>query len=201
MIVCLFYHWRWQGIYAYHLLLAYIYDNRHKRKRQHKKYDYDAFVSYNTEDEKWVINDLLPKLEDEYHWKLCLHHRDFEPGRSILDNIVDNIYGSRKTICVITRHYLESEWCSKEIQVASFRLFDEHEDVLVLIFLEDIPAGYLSPYHRMRKLIKKKTYLAWPQEKEKIPLFWLKLHMALKTSEGKVDEDPILSVIVPDEDQ
>uniref|UniRef100_A0A7M4EIQ6 Toll-like receptor 13 n=1 Tax=Crocodylus porosus TaxID=8502 RepID=A0A7M4EIQ6_CROPO len=185
MIVCLFYHWRWQGVYAYHLLLAYIYDNRHKRKRQHKKYNYDAFVSYNTEDEKWVINDLLPKLEDEYHWKLCLHHRDFEPGRAILDNIVDNIYGSRKTICVITRHYLESEWCSKEIQVASFRLFDEHEDVLVLIFLEDIPAGYLSPYHRMRKLVKKKTYLAWPQEKEKIPLFWLKLHMALKTSEGK----------------
>uniref|UniRef100_A0A7M4FVI4 Toll-like receptor 13 n=1 Tax=Crocodylus porosus TaxID=8502 RepID=A0A7M4FVI4_CROPO len=201
MIVCLFYHWRWQGVYAYHLLLAYIYDNRHKRKRQHKKYNYDAFVSYNTEDEKWVINDLLPKLEDEYHWKLCLHHRDFEPGRAILDNIVDNIYGSRKTICVITRHYLESEWCSKEIQVASFRLFDEHEDVLVLIFLEDIPAGYLSPYHRMRKLVKKKTYLAWPQEKEKIPLFWLKLHMALKTSEGKVDEDPILSVIVPDENQ
>uniref|UniRef100_A0A8C3SL01 TIR domain-containing protein n=1 Tax=Chelydra serpentina TaxID=8475 RepID=A0A8C3SL01_CHESE len=181
MIVCICFRWRWQGIYAYHLLLAYIHDKRYKRMRQHKKYDYDAFVSYNTHDREWVIHELLPTLEDKYHWRLCLHHHDFEPGKCILKNIVENIYASRKTICVITRHYLESEWCSKEIQVASFRLFDEHKDVLVLIFLEHIPSENLSPYHRMRKLVKKKTYLIWPQEEEEIPLFWHKLNMALKT--------------------
>ncbi|XP_067422924.1 toll-like receptor 13 [Emydura macquarii macquarii] len=201
MIVCICFRWRWQGIYVHHLLLAYIHDKRYKRMRQHNKYDYDAFVSYNTHDQEWVMNDLLPTLEDKYHWRLCLHHRDFEPGNYILKNIVDNIYASRKTICVITRHYLESEWCSKEIQIASFRLFDEHKDVLVLIFLEHIPSDSLSPYHRMRKLVKKKTYLMWPQEEEDIPLFWHKLNMALKTSEGKEDDDPILSGIIPDEDQ
>ncbi|CAM5133062.1 unnamed protein product [Eretmochelys imbricata] len=150
--------------------------------RQHKKYEYDMFVSYNTHDQEWVINELLPTLEDKYHWRLCLHHCDFEPGKCILKNIVENIYASRKTICVITHHYLESESCSKEMQVASFRLFDEHMDVLVLIFLEHIPSDSLSPYHRMRKLVKKKTYLTWPQEEKEIPLFWHKLNMALKTS-------------------
>lgn len=35
-----------------------------------------------------------------------------------MENITDAIYGSRKTICVISRRYLESEWCSREIQVA-----------------------------------------------------------------------------------
>ncbi|CAM4600541.1 unnamed protein product [Caretta caretta] len=150
--------------------------------RQHKKYEYDAFVSYNTHDQEWVINELLPTLEDKYHWRLCLHHRDFEPGKCILKNIVENIYASRKTICVITHHYLESEWCSKEMQVASFRLFDEHMDALVLIFVEHIPSDSLSPYHRMRKLVKKKTYLTWPREEKEIPLFWHKLNMALKTS-------------------
>ncbi|XP_050818531.1 toll-like receptor 13 [Gopherus flavomarginatus] len=200
MIVCICFRWRWQGIYAYHLLLAYVHDKRYKRMRQHTKYDYDAFVSYNTHDREWVINELLPTLEDKYHWRLCLHYRDFEPGKCILKNIVENIYASRKTICVITHQYLESEWCSKEIQVASFRLFDEHKDVLILIFLEHIPSDSLSSYHRMRKLVKKKTYLMWPQEKMEIPLFWHKLNMALKTSEGKDDEDPILSGIIPDED-
>lgn len=162
-------------------------------------YAYDAFLSYNTHNEEWVINDLLPVLENQYHWKLCLHHRDFEPGRSILENIVDNIYMSRKTICIISRHYLESEWCSKEIQVASFRLFDENKDVLILIFLEDIPSEYLSPYHRMRKLIKKKTYLKWPQDEKEVALFWQKLDMAMKTGEGKEEEHPILPRFASDE--
>ena len=39
-------------------------------------------------------------------------------GTSIMENITEAIYGSRKTICVISRHYLESEWCSREIQMA-----------------------------------------------------------------------------------
>ncbi|XP_042309288.1 toll-like receptor 13 [Sceloporus undulatus] len=193
MFVCFCCKWRWYMVYTYHLLLAYLIDKRQKMKERGMVYDYDAFVSYNTHDEKWVMNDLLPVMENQYGWKLCLHHRDFEPGRFIIENIVDNIYGSRKTICIISRHYLESEWCSKEIQVASFCIFDEHKDVLILIFLEDIPSEYLSPYHRMRKLIKKKTYLRWPQEAQEIPLFWHKLNMAMKTREEKEDEHPIVA--------
>ncbi|KAJ0059830.1 hypothetical protein NL108_013665, partial [Boleophthalmus pectinirostris] len=38
--------------------------------------------------------------------------------RPIVENITDAIYGSRKTLCVISRRYLQSEWCSKEMQVA-----------------------------------------------------------------------------------
>ncbi|KAF7249275.1 Toll-like receptor 13 [Varanus komodoensis] len=193
MLVCFFYQWRMHMIYSYYLLLAYFIDKRQKRKGQCMEYDYDAFLSYNKHDEQWVINDLLPVLENQYCWKLCLHHRDFQPGRPILENIVDNIYASRKTICIISHHYLNSEWCSKEIQVASFRIFDDCKDVLVLIFLEDIPSEYLSPYHRMRELVKKKTYLKWPKDEQEIPLFWLKLNMAMKTGERKEDENPILA--------
>uniref|UniRef100_A0AAY5K3I3 TIR domain-containing protein n=1 Tax=Esox lucius TaxID=8010 RepID=A0AAY5K3I3_ESOLU len=107
---------RWQLIYSYHLFLAYLYDNKQKNRRA--AYQYDAFVSYNTHDEPWVLRDLLPELEVRQGWRLCLHHRDFQPGKPIMENITDAIYGSHKTICVISRHYLESEWCSREIQVA-----------------------------------------------------------------------------------
>ncbi|XP_035849347.1 LOW QUALITY PROTEIN: toll-like receptor 13 [Sander lucioperca] len=84
-------------------------------------------------------------------------------GKPIVENITDAIYGSRKTLCVITRRYLQSEWCSREIQMASFRLFNEQKDVLVLLFLEEIPAHQLSPYYHMRKLVKKRTYLSCPR--------------------------------------
>ena len=40
--------------------------------------DYDAFVSYCRKDVDWVLNILLPKLEDPEHgFRLCVHGRDF----------------------------------------------------------------------------------------------------------------------------
>ncbi|KAG7264582.1 hypothetical protein CRUP_014790 [Coryphaenoides rupestris] len=67
---------QWHLVYAYYLLLAFLYNTKHRDKRAHQ---YDAFVSYNANDEHWVLGELQPKLEDEQGWRLCLHHRDFQP--------------------------------------------------------------------------------------------------------------------------
>ncbi|CDQ94536.1 unnamed protein product [Oncorhynchus mykiss] len=120
-------------------------------------------------------------------------HRDFQPGKPIIENITDAIYGSRKTICVISCHCLESEWCSREIQVASFRLFDEQKDVLILVFLEEIADQQLSPYHRMRRLLKRQTYLSWPRAGEYTGVFWQKLRVALETRDCPAEQNPILT--------
>ncbi|XP_076839631.1 uncharacterized protein LOC143484664 [Brachyhypopomus gauderio] len=182
LLSSLLYHFfKRQVVYAYYILRAFLYDSKYQRKQNTYDFQYDAFISYNTQDELWVMRELLPQLEGEQGWRLCLHHRDFQPGKPIIDNIVDGIYSSRKTICVISHHYLESEWCSSEIQVASFRLFDEKKDVLILVFLEDIPTHQLSPYYRMRSLIKKRTYLSWPKPGKDTRVFWKKLRVALET--------------------
>uniref|UniRef100_A0AAY5EIZ3 TIR domain-containing protein n=1 Tax=Electrophorus electricus TaxID=8005 RepID=A0AAY5EIZ3_ELEEL len=120
---------------------------------------YDAFISYNTHDELWVMRELLPQLEGEQGWRLSLHHGDFQPGKPIIDNIVDGIYGNH--LC----DYLESD----------FRLFDEKNNVLTLVFLGNIPTYQLSPYNRMRRLIKKHTYLSWPKSQQGTQAFWQKL--------------------------
>ncbi|XP_044039807.1 toll-like receptor 13 isoform X2 [Siniperca chuatsi] len=106
-----------------------------------------------------------------------------EEGKPIVENITEAIYGSRKTICVISRHYLQSEWCSREIQMASFRLFDEQEDVLILLFMEEIPAQQLSLYYRMRSVVKRRTYLSWPQAGQHTGVFWQNVSRALDTAE------------------
>ncbi|MEQ2182613.1 hypothetical protein GOODEAATRI_024138, partial [Goodea atripinnis] len=114
--------------------------------------------------------------------------------KPITDNITDAIYGSRKTICVISRRYLESEWCSREVQIASFRLFDEQRDVLILVFLEDIPTYLLSPFHRMRKLVKKQTYLSWPRAADHPEVFWEKLRKALETRNDPSEDNVLHSL-------
>ncbi|MED6268051.1 hypothetical protein CHARACLAT_018342, partial [Characodon lateralis] len=191
MIGSFAYHFmRWQLYCAYYLFWAWLFDSRYKNKLV--PHQYDAFISYNSTDEPWVIGELVPKLEGEQDWRLCLHHRDFEPGKPITDNITDAIYGSRKTICVISRRYLESEWCSREVQIASFRLFDEQRDVLILVFLEDIPTYLLSPFHRMRKLLKKQTYLSWPRAADHPEVFWEKLRKALQTRNNPSEDNILL---------
>uniref|UniRef100_A0A3Q1IF04 TIR domain-containing protein n=1 Tax=Anabas testudineus TaxID=64144 RepID=A0A3Q1IF04_ANATE len=182
------YHFlRWQLSYGFYFFLAFLYDSRKKKKGT--PHQFDAFVSYNVHDEAWVYREMLPVLEEEQGWRLCLHHRDFQPGKPIMENITDAIYGSRKTICVISQHYLQSEWCSREIQMASFRLFDEHKDVLILLFLEEIPDQQLSPYYRMRKMVKRRTYLSWPQAGQHTGVFWQNVQRALETGDGPTDNN------------
>uniref|UniRef100_A0A8C6S9J3 TIR domain-containing protein n=1 Tax=Neogobius melanostomus TaxID=47308 RepID=A0A8C6S9J3_9GOBI len=196
LVVCFVFHFlRFQLVYAYYLFLAHLYDKRKKRGDGHL---YDAFISFNVHDEDWVYNEMLPVLEGEQGWRLCLHHRDFEPGKAIVENITDAIYGSRKTICVISRHYLQSEWCSREIQMASVRLFDEKKDVLILVFLEDIPTWQLSPYYQMRRVVKKRTYLSWPQAARHKGVFWQKLNQALNDDNNPNDDKHL--IIEPEED-
>uniref|UniRef100_A0A8C6UCH5 TIR domain-containing protein n=1 Tax=Neogobius melanostomus TaxID=47308 RepID=A0A8C6UCH5_9GOBI len=184
------YHFlRWQLVYGFYLFRAFVYDR--KKARQGCAEVYDAFVSYNVHDEDWVYKELVPELEDRQGWKLCLHHRDFEPGKAIMENIIDAIYSSRKTLCVISRHYLQSEWCSREIQMASFRLLDEQKDVLILLFLEELSAHDLSPFYRVRKLLRSRTYLSWSGARSHRGLFWERVRCALQCGAEISADNPL----------
>ncbi|XP_034554153.1 toll-like receptor 21 [Notolabrus celidotus] len=177
----------WKLKYSYYVFQSWFGEQWRRIRDEEENCKYDAFISYNSSDEQWVMDQLLPNLEgNRSSFKLCLHHRDFELGRDIVDNIVSAVYGSRKTICVVSRNFLRSEWCSLEIQLASYRLFDEHRDVLLLVFLEPIAERLLSSYHRMRKIMLKKTYLQWPSSDCTDPtkaqeLFWNQLRRAMRT--------------------
>ncbi|KAJ8254560.1 hypothetical protein COCON_G00211720 [Conger conger] len=163
---------RWYILYAYYTLRIGLKETQ-LRKTRPKKHRYDAFVSYCSQDEEWVFKELL-----------CLHHRDFEPGKTIVSNIVEAIYSSRKTLCLVSPQYLSSTWCSMEVQVALYRLFDEKNDLLVLVFLEPPPAWALSSFHRLGRVVRRRTYLEWPQEPRQQPFFWARLRLALQLPES-----------------
>lgn len=187
----------WKFKYGYYVFRSWFSEQWRRLREEEEKCKYDAFISYNSSDEKWVMDQLLPNLEGKgSSFKLCLHHRDFEPGRYILDNIVSAVHSSRKTVCVVSKNFLSSEWCSLEIQLASYRLFDEHRDVLLLVLLEPLSNRQLSSYHRMRKVMLKKTYLQWPganclDPPQSQELFWNQLRRAIGTGSRIENEDDL----------
>jgi toll-like receptor 13 len=179
----------WYGLYIFR---AWYLAKWHKTE---KEFVYDAFVSFTVTDEQWVYEELVPALEDgQPTFKLCLHHRDFEPGMDIFENIQNAINTSRKTLCVVSNHYLHSEWCRLEVQLASMKMFYEHEDVIILIFLEEIPNYKLSSYHRLRKLVKRHTFITWPDNAYERPIFWARIRNALGNKTVEKDNAQLIVV-------
>nr|XP_055070410.1 toll-like receptor 13 [Misgurnus anguillicaudatus] len=133
-----------------------------------RQYRYDVFVSYSSKDERWVKEKLLPNLEQRGppFLRLCLHGRDFHLGQDIVENITHSIYTSRRTLCLVSRNYLRSTWCSLEMRLGTYRLQVEQRDILILVFLEKIPSHLLSYHHRLARLVKTRTYLDWPMDPE-----------------------------------
>ncbi|OCT99689.1 toll-like receptor 2 type-2 [Xenopus laevis] len=143
---------------------------------------YDGFVSYSERDSEWVENMMVPKLETAGPpMKLCLHKRDFVPGKWIIDNIIDAMEKSYKTLFVLSEHFVRSEWCKYELEFSHFRLFDENNDTAILILLEPIEQETIPKrFCKLRKLMNTKTYLEWPTDEEQQEVFWHNLKIALQ---------------------
>nr|XP_060511873.1 toll-like receptor 1 [Panthera onca] len=130
-------------------------------------------------DSVWVKSELLPNLEKE-DLRICLHERNFVPGKSIVENIINCIEKSYKSIFVLSPNFVQSEWCHYELYFAHHNLFHEAFDNLILILLEPIPQYSIpSSYHKLKNLMARRTYLEWPKEKSKHGLFWANLRAAI----------------------
>ncbi|XP_068616516.1 toll-like receptor 18 isoform X3 [Brachionichthys hirsutus] len=128
-------------------------------------------------DADWVRDHLLPCLENGKNpYRLCIHERDFMPGRWIIDNIIDNIENSRKVIFVLSRHFVNSEWCNYELYFAQQSAMGKTFSDVILVVKEPIDPGSLpSKYCKLKKMLSTKTYLEWPQQVNQQAFFWAQL--------------------------
>ncbi|XP_003804000.2 toll-like receptor 1 [Otolemur garnettii] len=141
--------------------------------------EFHAFISYSEHDAAWVKNELVPCLERE-DIRICLHERNFVPGKSIVENIINCIEKSYKSIFVLSPHFVQSEWCHYELYFAHHNVFHKGANNLILILLEPIPQYSIpNSYHRLKTLMVRRTYLEWPKEKSKRGLFWANLRAAV----------------------
>ncbi|XP_069487403.1 toll-like receptor 2 [Ambystoma mexicanum] len=181
VVLCYKYHTIW---YA-KMIWAWLKAKRGPTKRFKEDICYDAFVSYSERDSEWVENLMAQELENANPpLKLCLHKRDFVPGKWIIDNIIDSMEKSHKTLFVLSEYFVQSEWCKYELEFSHFRLFDENNDATILILLEAIEKETIPKrFCKLRKLMNTKTYLEWPLDEEQQHMFWFNLRAALKTED------------------
>ncbi|XP_035824333.1 uncharacterized protein LOC101845154 [Aplysia californica] len=145
---------------------------------------YDAFVSYSNEDDTWVFENLVKYLEnrdnifsvndfqlkghghrDVNHtdpnrktFKLCIHQvRDFIPGKTIFDNIVESIEASRHTIIVLSPSFMRSHWAMEELRQAYKQSLVEKTRHLIVLLLEKVPKEQMDPL--ISRCCKTFTYL------------------------------------------
>ena len=162
----------------------YIFLIRSRRRRYHEladgSYVYDAFVAHNSNDASWVVRHLLPRLETEDRYRLCLHQRDWPIGREISENIVESIEASRKVIVVLSNNFAQSQWCRMELEIANHRRLSNWRNSLILVLLETI-----SPENQtatLRILLTTHTYLEWKERAQE--KFWRALKKALRPPKG-----------------
>ncbi|XP_032803077.2 toll-like receptor 2 [Petromyzon marinus] len=155
-------------------------------------FQYHAFISYSQLDSDWVENTLVPTLESSNpDLKLCIHERDFTPGEWIVDNIIQCIEHSNKTLFILSRNFVNSEWCHYELYFAQHRVLEQRQDSLVLLLLEPLPRNSVpSKFCRLRKLLNRKTYLEWPAEEGKRSMFWASLRALLQSDNRPLESSP-----------
>lgn len=97
VLICYIFDLPWYTKATYQIIRAKYRAHKEKAVGEMETFTYHAFISYSHSDADWVRDQLLPCLENNRNpYRLCIHERDFMPGKWIIDNIIENIESSRK---------------------------------------------------------------------------------------------------------
>lgn len=100
-------------------------------------YKYDVFITFSSKDSQWVQSELIPLIE-KHNLNYCIHHRDFEPGKTIVDNMADSVYKSRHILAVVSKNYMSSTFCRGELDMALGRNIQMKDSSLIAIRVDEI---------------------------------------------------------------
>lgn len=106
-------------------------------------FEFDAFIVYCDADRQWV-HDILLKRFEANDLKICIHHRDFDVGESITENIKKYMDKSWKIVVIMSNNFTKSEWCQWEVDLIQERRRRYGKDALVLIMYRQIDTSHMT---------------------------------------------------------
>ncbi|KAM9840790.1 toll-like receptor 5 [Aulostomus maculatus] len=151
---------------------------------------YDAYLCFSDSDYRWVEVALLKKLDNKFSeeniLRCCFEARDFLPGEDHLSNIRDAIWGSRKTVCIVSKEFLKDGWCLEVFTLAQSRMLEELKNVLIMVVVGKVAHYQLVRYNAVRAFVQRREYLIWPEDPQDLEWFYERLvSQILKDTELK----------------
>ena len=119
--------------------------------------EYDVFVSYSNLDEDKVSQIIKSLEEHNPPFRVALHYRDFIPGKSVAENIIQCIETSKCTLMIVSKNFVRSEWCCYEFKAAHHEAIKERKGNILLVLLEELDDSQLDA--DIKLYIKTHTYL------------------------------------------
>ena len=177
------YRRRWTLRWMWYLIRLKRYQQMEEAMENDPDIEYDAFVSYSNHDYRFVLNHLMPHLEgdeaEDERFRLALDFREFTPGIPIVDNIVNYINKSRKTLIMLSNNFINSNWTMFEYEMSRSKLA-ERKNVVIILIMEPIGHRMSELPKSLNELLKKKLYIEWTTDPRGQQLFWKKLRRALQ---------------------
>jgi len=133
---------------------------------------FDAYFSYCLKDDQVVVQGMAQELAG---YRLCLHHRDLVGNsRNSMDAVMSASKASARTIIVVSKAFLASEWD----QIKTVLLSPESNDIsrnVIIILLEDMFDYESIQNFEVKTFINSSPHvLRWHESK-----FWTKLRYLL----------------------
>ena len=149
--------------------------------KRNREFDATIFYHFDTDDD-FVLNQLLPELEENRDFKLCTHSRNFIPGRDIKDNIEEAIVSSNSAIIVMSQGFFDSMWCKEEFTYCYIENMKDAAFNLFVIMMQPVET-LVNMSNYMKAFIANKTYLDVND-----PKLFLKLFVHLENARQSEDD-------------
>ena len=99
--------------------------------------NYHLFMSFCKEDEEKAFL-LLNELEEKYNLKCLYHIRDFIPGKTITENILNGIEESMKIVYLVSQKFKDNFMCMSELLYGIMASHKDCENSMIPVLLENI---------------------------------------------------------------
>ena len=186
--------YRWRIVYTWYVSMQMV----PAKENSGSDCVFDAFIAFSAADETWVRTNLIRQLEEgNKPYNLCVHDRNFLPGEYIAVNIISAIEASRRTILVVTKKFIKSNWCYFETQAAqSHHILNQKKALIAIVFPGVHKAA--NKNRVLSQVLDMVTYLEWPAREEERSDFWLKLKTALgkpkRTDSQNIADDRVMMI-------
>ena len=100
----------------------------------------------------WVKKELIPLVE-KHKLNYCIHHRDFEIGMPLVDNMAESVYTSRKVLAVMSHNYLSSKFGRGELEMALYRSTEMGASSVIVMRIDGVDRNKLPKALRNRPFL------------------------------------------------